>query len=105
MAENAELHVKLFRVAQEALSNVAKHARASKVQLTLSYLGDALLRDVADNGAGFDPATRTGGYGLAGMQQRLSRAGGALTVESAAGSGTTVNAAVPLAAPRPGVGR
>jgi signal transduction histidine kinase len=100
----AGVEAALFRTAQEALSNVAKHARAGRVQLTLSYTGDTLLLDVADDGTGFDPAaTRpadgSGGYGLAGMEQRLARVGGTLTIESAPGQGTTVNAAVPLTGP------
>ncbi len=100
----AGVEAALFRTAQEALSNVAKHARAGRVQLTLSYTGDTLLLDVADDGTGFDPAaTRpadgSGGYGLAGMEQRLARVGGTLTIESAPRQGTTVNAAVPLAGP------
>ncbi len=91
-----DVEATLFRVAQEALSNVAKHAGASKVQLTLTYLDDTLLLDVADDGSGFDPAARTEGYGLAGMKRRLTRVDGVLTVESAPGHGTTLNATVPL---------
>jgi signal transduction histidine kinase len=93
----------VFRVAQEALANVAKHAGASKVRLTLTYLDDTLLLDVADDGTGFDaPAedgtdAAAGGYGLVGMRRRLARVGGTLTVESTPGYGTTVNASVPLA--------
>jgi signal transduction histidine kinase len=99
---DANTEAAVFRVAQEALSNVAKHAGASRVQLTLTYVGDTMLLDVADNGVGFDPAARTDGYGLVGMQQRLDRVGGRLTVESGRGSGTTVNAAVPVAGPPSG---
>jgi len=87
----------VFRVAQEALSNVTKHARATRVQLTLTYLGDTLLLDVADDGTGFDASAGTDGYGLIGMRQRLSRVGGTLTVESSPGAGTILNASVPLA--------
>lgn len=85
----------IFRAAQEALSNVAKHGAASRVHLTLTYLDDALLLDVADNGSGFDPAAHTHGYGLVAMRQRLAGVAGHLTVESAPGAGTTINAAVP----------
>ena len=95
----------VFRAAQEALSNVAKHAQATKVQITLTYLGDTLLLDVADDGTGFDARATTDGYGLVGMRQRLSRVGGMLTVESAPGSGTILNASVPLARPAEGAGR
>jgi signal transduction histidine kinase len=89
----------VFRVAQEALSNVTKHARAARVQITLTYLGDTLLLDVADDGTGFDTTAGTDGYGLVGMRQRLSRVGGTLTVESSPGAGTIINASVPLAGP------
>src|SRR6516162_11014163 len=67
----------LLRVAQEALANVRKHARAHRVRLTLSYLDDATLLDVRDDGVGFDPAAPAGngpggGFGLAGMRERLA---------------------------------
>jgi signal transduction histidine kinase len=102
----ADVEAALFRVTQEALSNAAKHAQAGRVQLTLSYTGDMLLLDVADDGNGGASlnggASPNGGYGLAGMEQRLARIGGTLTIESAPGSGTTLNAAVPLTGYRPG---
>ena len=84
---------------------MAKHAQATKVQITLTYLGDTLLLDVADDGTGFNASAATGGYGLVGMQQRLSRVGGTLTVESSPGSGTILNASVPLAGPGEGASR
>jgi signal transduction histidine kinase len=90
----------LLRVAQEALANVRKHARAHRVQLTLSYLDDATLLDVRDDGTGFDPAAPArngsgGGFGLAGMRERLAAHGGTLTIETAPGQGTSVAAALP----------
>jgi len=90
----------LLRVAQEALANVRKHARAHRVRLTLSYLDEATLLDVRDDGVGFDPAAPAGngpggGFGLAGMLERLAAHGGTLTVEAAPGQGTTVAAALP----------
>ncbi|GAA3520879.1 sensor histidine kinase [Actinocatenispora rupis] len=97
---HADVEATLFRVAQEALTNVARHARAHAVRLTLTYLDDTLLLDVVDDGVGFDPVDRADGYGLAGMRHRLTRIGGALTVESAPGYGSTVNASVPLDVPR-----
>ena len=89
-----------LRVAQEALANVRKHARAHRVQLTLSYLDDATLLDVRDDGTGFDPAAPArngsgGGFGLAGMRERLAAHGGTLTIETAPGQGTSVAAALP----------
>ena len=100
----ADVEAALFRVAQEALANVAKHAGASKVHLTLSYLDDMLLLDIADDGTGFAPADRTDrtdGYGLAGMRRRVERLSGSLNLESTPGYGTTVNATVPVQAQVP----
>jgi signal transduction histidine kinase len=100
----AELEVTLFRVAQEALTNVAKHANASKVGVTVSYMDDVVLLDVRDDGCGFAvgsvPANgRSGhlgyGFGLKAMEQRLRRVGGKLEVESAPGAGTAISASVP----------
>lgn len=90
-----EVEVTLLRAAQEALSNVAKHAGASRVGLTLSYMEDVVTLDVRDDGAGFDPARATDGFGLIGMRQRVSRLAGALVVESEPGGGTAVSASVP----------
>jgi signal transduction histidine kinase len=90
----------LLRVAQEALTNVARHARASRVDLTLSYLDDLVLLDIQDDGVGFtvdgDPrgSVESGGYGLLAMRERMAGVGGALVVESAPGDGTTIAARV-----------
>jgi signal transduction histidine kinase len=99
---SAEIEITLFRVAQEALANVAKHARATKVGVTLSYLDDVVLLDVRDDGVGFaldevrpPGAGGDGGYGLNAMRQRLDRIGGSLEIESVAGDGTAINASVP----------
>lgn len=88
----------VFRITQEALANVEKHAGATSVHVTLSYLDDVLLLDVADDGAGFRTATSppAASYGLTGMRHRLAALRGTLTVESAPGRGTTLNAAIPL---------
>jgi signal transduction histidine kinase len=102
----AELEMTLFRVAQEALANVAKHAAATKVGLTLSYMDDAVLLDVRDDGVGFTAATAGGngrsgdgqGFGLDAMRQRLWRVAGSLEIETAPGEGTAVNARVPALA-------
>jgi signal transduction histidine kinase len=104
----AELEVTLFRVAQEALTNVARHARASRVGLTLSYMEDVVLLDVRDDGAGFEPALAGGRrddgheFGLQAMAQRLRHVGGQLEIESAPGAGTAVNARVPALAAEAG---
>jgi signal transduction histidine kinase len=93
----AEQETALLRIAQEALANVRKHAAASRVTVTLSYLDDVVMLDVADDGAGFDPATMavTAGLGLAAMRERVTQLGGHLTIESAPGEGTTIAAELP----------
>jgi signal transduction histidine kinase len=98
---DADIEAAVFRITQEALTNVAKHAEATKVRVTLTYLADALLLDIADNGVGFSavsPVSPTDGYGLLGMRRRAEGVGGRLTIESLPGSGATVNLFVPVAA-------
>lgn len=91
----------LLRTTQEALANVAKHAAASRVGLTLSYMEDVVTLDVRDDGAGFDPAAVAArddgesGYGLTAMRQRMRRLTGRLHVESEPGGGTAISASVP----------
>lgn len=94
-----EAEVTLLRAGQEALANVRKHARAGQVSITLSHMGDQVVLDVQDDGAGFDPeaAAAGAGFGLAAMRERAAQLGGAVTVESAPGQGTTVAVALPMA--------
>jgi signal transduction histidine kinase len=99
----AEAEVTLVRMAQEALANVLKHARASRVVMTLSYMSDLVALDVIDDGVGFDPEderadTPEGGFGLNAMRDRIGQLGGSLTIESAPGEGTTLVAELPHAA-------
>ncbi|WP_189156072.1 sensor histidine kinase [Lentzea pudingi] len=90
-----EVEVALLRTAQEALANVAKHASASRVGLTLSYMEDVVTLDVRDDGVGFDLAVQSGGFGLPAMRHRVHRLSGALFVESEPGAGTAISARVP----------
>ena len=98
---HADVEVTLLRTAQEALANVAKHAQANRVGLTLSYMEDLVTLDVRDDGVGFDPNVKrangssNGGFGLAGMRQRVQRLAGRLEIESEPGGGTAISAAVP----------
>jgi signal transduction histidine kinase len=93
----APVEVALLRSAQEALANVAKHARARRLSVTLSYMDDEVAMDVQDDGCGFDPATpRGGGFGLLSMRERVESVGGSLSVESAPGEGTTLAVQIPL---------
>lgn len=109
----AGIEITLFRMAQEALANVAKHSGATRVAVTLSYLDDVVLLDVRDDGTGFppptsrgasepatarggsEPAAVSGGFGLRAIRQRLELVGGTLAIESAYGEGTALNASVP----------
>ena len=80
----------VYRVVQEGLSNVAQHARAARVAVTLHRDGAATVLRIADDGRGFDPQRPAPGLGLTGMRERAGLAGGGLTVASAPGKGTTV---------------
>jgi signal transduction histidine kinase len=86
----------LLRITQEALTNVAKHARATRVGVTLSYLDGEAALDVRDDGAGFAPAPRTEGFGLISMRQRVESVSGTLEIESEPGGGTGISARVPV---------
>jgi two-component system sensor histidine kinase UhpB len=90
----------LYRIVQEALSNVAKHASASRVETHLSRKGRTLRLLVEDDGCGFDveaaKGSRQSGLGLFGMEERLALIGGTLRVESSPGKGTRLSAEVPL---------
>ncbi len=95
-----EVEVVFYRVAQEALSNVAKHARASRVEIRVTKRGCRLQMHIEDDGCGFDAdaAMRAvdAGLGLFGMKERLALVDGTLGVESAVGAGTRVSADVML---------
>jgi signal transduction histidine kinase/ligand-binding sensor domain-containing protein len=82
----------LFRIAQEALNNVLKHAQARRVVVSLGQDEDSVTLEIRDDGTGFDPtrARRSGGLGLRGIEERAAEIGARLEIESAAGSGTTV---------------
>jgi signal transduction histidine kinase len=92
----ADIETACFRIVQEALSNVARHARARHVEITLSRQDDALEIAVKDDGAGFDVEKLRSGLGLSGMGERAELAGGHLEIESAPGTGTAVRARFPL---------
>ncbi|MFD3515176.1 sensor histidine kinase [Streptomyces sp. NPDC058663] len=92
-----EIQATLLRIAQEALTNTAKHAHATRVGVTLSYMGDEITLDVRDDGRGFDPlAEKPIGFGLTGMRARAERLAGTVDIESEPGYGTAVSARVPL---------
>jgi NarL family two-component system sensor histidine kinase LiaS len=90
----------LYRVAQEALANAARHSEATAVTLHLDYTNEAVILTVADNGTGFEgDAPPQRGFGLTSMAQRVEAHGGALDVTAAPGQGTTITAAIPTQSP------
>ncbi len=98
----AEVESALFRIGQEAISNVARHAQASNVELDLEFQDTGLTMQVEDDGVGFDMANVTGsaaespGWGILGMQERAALLGGSLEVTSEPGKGTRVKVSIPL---------
>ena len=87
----------LYQIAQEALNNALKHARAQSVRILLDFRGGETRLEVTDDGCGFEPeaAERGGGLGLRGMRERVQGIGGTLRIESSPGKGTTIHVAVP----------
>ncbi|MGE5590641.1 MAG: cache domain-containing protein [Bacillota bacterium] len=101
-----DVEAALLRVAQEAFSNIRKHAQASQVELNLEYAQSEVRLRIADNGRGFDPAARRSrsgapdhsGFGLLSMRERVQTLGGTLEVDSRPGEGTRVCVRVPVRA-------
>ncbi|TDB98727.1 sensor histidine kinase [Actinomadura sp. 7K534] len=91
---HGELEATLLRIAQEAVTNAERHARADRIGVTLSYMDDEVTLDIRDDGRGF---TRpSSGFGLTAMRERAERVAGTLEIESEPGRGTAVSARVPL---------
>lgn len=87
----------LFRILQEALTNVLRHARADSVELRLQVEGATLVLEIADDGCGFDPtAAGKQSFGLVGMRERVLMLGGSLDIASRPGEGCTLSVRVPL---------
>lgn len=91
----------LYRVVQEALTNVAKHARARHIQITLRHADGPVRLRITDDGQGFEPdglVLNTGltGMGLLGMQERVKALGGTISIQSTPGEGTTITVEIPL---------
>ncbi|MEW1635087.1 sensor histidine kinase [Streptomyces sp. NPDC093801] len=92
----------LLRIAQGALANIREHSGARTAALTLSFLGDQVVLDIADDGTGFTaaapatPAPADRGHGLPAMRARVRQLGGTLTIESTPGEGTVLSASIPL---------
>ncbi|MDZ4076623.1 MAG: histidine kinase [Hylemonella sp.] len=99
-----EIEIAVFRIAQEALTNIVRHAHAQNVQMTLQYEGDVLVLDVQDDGCGFDLAAMRaraaagGSMGVLGMEERATLIGAELLIESSAGLGSRLRLRCPLRA-------
>jgi len=96
----AEIETSLYRIVQEALTNVARHAQAQSVSVLLQMCEEQIVVTIEDDGKGFDPAQaqKNGRLGLFGMRERAAMLGGSLNIESAPGEGTTVFVKVPCGA-------
>jgi signal transduction histidine kinase len=103
-----EYETTLYRVTQEALTNIARHAAAHHVSLLLERRSDLVSLIIEDDGNGFDTeivvrnAPTRGSLGLLGMQERVKLVGGGLEIESTAGAGTTIFVRLPLQGPAGG---
>lgn len=94
-----EGRIALYRIAQEALTNIDRHSEADEIAITLRGTRNGALMRISDNGKGMEwpqPAKATGGLGMRNMQERLEQLDGTLTVKSTIGGGTTIEALVPL---------
>jgi two-component system sensor histidine kinase UhpB len=94
----------VYRVAQEALANVQRHAGARRATVSVQRQGDALVLQVEDDGDGFDPLAQTHGLGLLGAAERAAGLGGRLAVSSEAGGGTRIRMTLPVGAERTSAG-
>jgi signal transduction histidine kinase len=91
-----DLEIALYRIVQESLTNIVKHARAKRVEVTVERTSDGLAVSVRDDGEGMsEEAASSLSFGIGGMRQRLGAVGGTLTLQSAPGEGTHVRAFVP----------
>ncbi|MCC2971865.1 CHASE domain-containing protein [Massilia sp. IC2-476] len=90
----------LFRILQESLNNVARHARASRVRIDLHQHADMLTMTIRDNGIGMQPGSRnrSGSFGLVGIEERVNILGGSFSISSGPDTGTTIVVSIPLAA-------
>ena len=87
--------VVLLRSAQESLSNVRKHAGATRVRITMCMSSDGVAIEISDDGSWFEPLAPAAGYGLAAMRGRVEESGGTVQVDSAPGRGTRVQVLIP----------
>jgi NarL family two-component system sensor histidine kinase LiaS len=95
-ALDLEIEQNVFRIVQEALSNIARHSNASQVDIEIIYRKNDITSSIRDNGSGFDPASVNKGFGIQSMSERTERFGGTLLIESKQGAGTTISIKLPI---------
>lgn len=98
-----ELEAVVYRLVQEALNNITKHAEATTATLQVAERSGRLDVLISDDGRGFDPGENHDGFGVIGMRERVELAGGELEIESTPGAGTRVRAAIPLTGSKPAI--
>jgi signal transduction histidine kinase len=96
-----KLRIHFFRIVQESLNNIVKHARATEVSIQVKRTADQVLLTIRDNGRGFTPGTSKsesdrGGFGVTGMAERARALGGEFTVQAAPGRGAVVSVRIQL---------
>ena len=95
----ALLETAVYRLVQEALNNVSKHSMAQQAELKVRELRGHIEIEVSDDGVGFEPNLVREGFGLVGMRERAALLGGTLSIDSTPGSGTKIQAEIPLSPP------
>jgi signal transduction histidine kinase len=90
-----------YRIVQEALTNVVKHAGATRIDVALLCADETLRIGVVDDGSGLDPAAETDGFGLIGMRERVALASGTLTIAPGPSGGTAIDVRLPVGLPAP----
>ena len=93
---STEVNTAIYRIVQEALTNITKHSQATKVNLSLSSTADKILLSIQDNGCGFNQNDNTTGFGLQGMQERTAALKGKMAIVSEYGKGCQINVEIPL---------
>jgi signal transduction histidine kinase len=96
----SEVELTLYRIFQESLNNIVKHAQANEVHVMLTYSYPQVIFMVKDNGMGFDPKRRSKGIGLIGMRERVASANGQIDVRSKTGKGTAIRVEIPVPEPK-----
>jgi signal transduction histidine kinase len=94
-----DIAIVLYRVNQEALNNIVKHARAKKVKVSLYFQGNCVRLTICDDGKGFDVEERlqkTNGFGIQGMKERIESLGGTFIIKSVPKKGTEISTTIPL---------